>query len=459
MDNVRGLKSFFEPDSIAIIGLSRKTGPGTYNALENLLNYGYSGRLYPVNPNASEIAGVKAYASINDIPDPVDLAVISTPRSRVPQHIRDCAARGIRCVSILTQGFNDAGDEEGNRLFGEIKEIAAATGCRVLGPNSFGSANYFHKFCSAFARVSMQASPVGLVSQTGGIFNGVSEFRFVGKGIDVGNICNVDFADCLEYFEQDPQVKVIALHIEGMPDPRRFIDTARRVSRHKPIVALKTGRSRQAVKAAQSHTGSLAGITEIWDAAFSQAGIISVDSLEEMLDVTRALYMLPALTNPNICVATFSGGAAIMAMDAMQGTDLLTPAPSSTSREQISKLAPSWLGVGNPVDYWPMVMGSESVPRSIDVIMEILLSDRTFGGWMFIQIVPNSMVSSQTRVILNGMISRHPDKPLVCVLTGPHGSEIIQELQNDGILAFPTPERASRALARHYRYHLRRSAL
>ncbi len=451
MDNVQGLKPFFEPQSIAIIGLSRKTGPGTYNALENLHSYGYSGRVFPINPHATEIMGVKAFASINDVPDPVDLAVISTPRARVPEHIRECAARGIGCVSILTQGFNDAGDEEGNRLLGEIKEIAASTGCRVLGPNSFGSANYFHKFCSAFARISMQASPVGLVTQTGGLFDGVSGFRFVGKGIDVGNICNVDFADCLDYFEQDPQVKVIALHIEGMPDPRHFIDTARRVSRYKPIIALKTGRSRQAMKAAQSHTGSLAGSNEVWEAAFRQAGIISVYSMEEMMDITRALYMLPPVTDPNICVATFSGGTAIMALDAMQGTELTTREPSPASREQIGKLAPPWLGVGNPVDYWPMVMGSESVHRAIENIMEILLADHTFGGWMFIQIVQNARMAGFTRELLKGMASRHPDKPLVCVLTGPHGSELCKELQEDGVLAFPTPERASRALAYLYR--------
>jgi acetyltransferase len=323
----------------------------------------------------------------------------------------------------------------------------------VLGPNSFGSANYFHNFCSAFARVSMQASPVGLVSQTGGIFDGVSEFRFVGKGIDVGNICNVDFADCLDYYEQDPQVRVIALHIEGMPNARRFIRTARRVSRSKPIVALKTGRSRQAMKAAQSHTGSLAGSNEVWEAAFKQAGIISVYSMEEMMDVTRALYMLPPMKNPNICVATFSGGTAIMALDAMQGTELTTGEPSPSSREQISRQAPPWLGVGNPVDYWPMVMGAESVPQAIERIMEILLADRSFGAWMFIQIVPDLRRGGHTGDILKGIAARHPDRPLVSVLTGPHGSEIIQELQKDGILAFPTPERASRALARLYSYY------
>jgi acyl-CoA synthetase (NDP forming) len=457
MDNVLGLKPFFEPRSIAIIGLSRKTGAGAYNALENLVGYGYKGEIYPVNPNATEIMGFKAYASVNDIQDPVDLAVISTPRARVPGHIRECAAHGINCISIVTQGFNDAGDEEGNRLSREITELASSTGCRILGPNSFGSANVFHNFSSAFARISMQPNPVGLVSQTGGIFNGVSEFRFVGKGIDVGNICNVDFADCLEYFEHDPQVKVIALHIEGMPDARRFIETSRRISPHKPIVALKTGRSRQAVKAAQSHTGSLAGSNDVWEAALKQAGIISVNNLEEMVDVTRALCLLPQPANPNVCVATFSGGAAIMALDAMQGSDLLAGELSPSSSEKIRKLAPPWLGVGNPVDYWPMVMGSESPSRSISDIMEILLADETFGSWMYIQIIPNKLMGTLTAEMLKDLVSRHPGKPLACVLTGACGSELVKELQEDGrVLAFPTPERASRALARLYQYSLRR---
>jgi acetyltransferase len=213
------------------------------------------------------------------------------------------------------------------------------------------------------------------------------------------------------------------------------------------------------MKAAQSHTGSLAGSNEVWEAAFKQAGIISVYSMEELMDVTRALYMLPPVTDPNICVATFSGGTAIMALDAMQGTELTTAEPSPASREQIGKLAPPWLGVGNPVDYWPMVMGSESVYRAIENIMEILLADRTFGGWMFIQIVQNTRMGGYTRKLLKGMASRHPDKPLVCVLTGPYGSEVVKELQEDGVLAFPTPERASRVLARLYRYFLRLKVL
>jgi acyl-CoA synthetase (NDP forming) len=153
MDNTQSIKPFLEPESVAIIGLSRKTGENHYNALENLLSYGYKGRIYPINPNATEILGVKAYPSIKNVEDAVDLAVIVTPRSQVPGHVRDCAEKGIKCISIVTQGFTDAGDEEGKRLYKEIVEIADSTGCRILGPNTFGSANVFTNFSSSFARL------------------------------------------------------------------------------------------------------------------------------------------------------------------------------------------------------------------------------------------------------------------------------------------------------------------
>ena len=203
-NNIEDLRPFFEPRSVAIIGLSRKTGKGTHNALENLLDYGYKGKIYPINPNATEILGVKVYPSIKDVEGPVDLAVLVTPRSQVPTHVRNCAEKGVKCVTIVTQGFTDAGDPEGNKLFEEIVATANAFRCRILGPNSFGSANAYHRFSSSFAKVTMQPNPVGLICQSGGLFNGLSEFSFVGKAIDVGNICNVDFADCLEYFENDP---------------------------------------------------------------------------------------------------------------------------------------------------------------------------------------------------------------------------------------------------------------
>ena len=453
MDNCKSLKPFLEPRSIAIIGLSRRTGEGSNNALENLLGYGYRGKIYPVNPNTSEILGVKAYPSIKDVEASVDLAVISTHRARVPAHVRECADRGIKCISIVTQGFVDAGDEEGRRLFKEIGDIAKSSGCRILGPNSFGSANVFHNFCTAFARIDMQRNPVGLICQTGSLFNNSSEFRFTGKAIDVGNICNVDFADCLEYFEADPDVKVIALHIEGMQDARRFFNVAKRVAGKKPIVALKTGKDEQAARAASSHTGSLAGRHVVWEAALKQAGGITVDSFEELMDVTRAFCMLPPLTKPNVCLTTFSGGVAIMALDAMRNTKLHAGRLSQTTRVKIRKLSPDWLSVSNPVDHWPIVMGSESIARTLSDILEILLSDKEFGALLFIQIVPAPAMSRAIKGILDRLAARYPSRPLVAALTGPCSFELIRELQAEGhILAFTAPERAVRALARLYQY-------
>jgi len=460
MNNMQSLKPFLEPESVAIIGLSRKTGENHYNALENLLSYGYKGRIYPINPNAAEILGVKAYPSIKNVEDSVDLAVIVTPRSQVPVHVRNCAEKGVRCISIVTQGFTDAGDEDGKRLYKEIVEIADSTGCRILGPNTFGSANVFVNFSSSFARLHMQRNPVGLICQSGMLFNCVSEYRFVGKGIDVGNICNVDFSDCLEYFEQDPQVNVIVLHIEGMPDARKFFNAAQRITRKKPIIALKTARSQQAATAAHSHTGSLAGKNEIWEAALKQAGIIGVDSLEELVDITRTFCMLPLMKRPDIAVATFSGGTAIMALDGLRNSKLKIGKLSESTRTKIQKMAPDWLAIGNPLDYWPMVMGSDNRPRLMRDVMEALLADEGFGGIIFIQIVPTPEMGQEMGQLLTGLVTMYPRRPLIAAFTGPYNFECAKELQTEGrVLAFPTPERAARAFVRLYQYSELRRAL
>ena len=450
-NNAEGLRPFFEPQSVAIIGLSRKTGKGQHNALENLLDYGYKGHIYPVNPNASEILGVKTYPSVRDIEGPVELAVLVTPRAQVPMHVRNCAEKGIKCITIVTQGFTDAGDPEGNRLFEDIVETTSAYNCRILGPNSFGSANAFFRFGSSFARVHMQPNPVGLICQSGGLFNGLSEYSFVGKAIDVGNICNIDFADCIEYFEHDPDVKVIVLHIEGMPDVPRFLKVAGRVTRKKPIIAIKTGKSEQAAKAAQSHTGSLAGKNEIWDAALKQAGIMTADSLEELVDTTRALCMLPPVRKEEVCVVTFSGGTAIMALDGLRGSSLKAGSLSPSTLSELKKIAPPWLPVGNPVDYWPMVMGADNRLKLMEDIFRVVLNDDKFGSLLFIQIIHDALQGREIRLFLNSMVSEYPGKPIVASLVGPYGAECVKELQIEGrVLAFHAPERAARALVRSF---------
>lgn len=451
-NNVDDLRPFFEPKSVAIIGISRKTGRGQHNALENLLDYGYKGRIYPVNPHATEILGVKTYPSVKDIEGPVELAVLVTPRTQVPMHVRNCAEKGIKCITIVTQGFTDAGDAEGDKLFGEILETVDAYGCRILGPNTFGSANAFFEFGSSFARVHMHPIPVGFICQSGGLFNGLSEYSFVGKAIDVGNICNIDFADCLEYFEHDPQVKVIALHIEGMPDVQRFLKVASRVSGKKPVIAIKTGRSEQAARAAQSHTGSLAGKNEIWEAALKQAGIITVDSLEELVDTTRVLCMVPPVRKKEVCIVTFSGGTAIMALDGLRGSSLKAGDLSPSTLSELKKIAPPWLPVGNPVDYWPMVMGADNRIKLMGDIFDTVLKDDKFGSLLFIQIIHDADQGLEITQFLNSVVSKYPDKPVVAALVGPYGAECVKEMQMEGrVLAYHAPERAAKALSNSYR--------
>jgi acetyltransferase len=353
----------------------------------------------------------------------------------------------------VTQGFSDSDDEEGKLLHKEILELANSSDLRILGPNSFGSANAYCGFGSSFGKLNLQKNGVGLICQSGGLFNGVAELCFAGKAIDVGNICNVDFSDCLEYFENDPETKVVVLHIEGMPDTSRFLSIAKRVTRRKPVIAIKTGKSQQAVKAAQSHTGSLAGNNEIWAAALAQSGIITVDSFEELVDMARVFSRLPVIKKPDICVATFSGGTAIMALDGFKNSKLFAGELSEKTKSAIRKFAPSWLPIGNPVDYWPMVMGSPNLIQSMKDIFDILLADEQFGGLFIIQIVNDAFMVELIGRLVQTVVDEHPNKPVVAALVGPGGLDCVKWLQNNGkALAFTSPERAARALARRYDY-------
>jgi len=261
MNVVEQMKRFVEPKSVAIFGVSRR--PNIHHILQNLLSYGYQGKIYPINPNATEILGVKTYSRIADITDEIELAIINLPRSLVPGIVRECVEHGIQSIIIETQGFADAIDEKGKQLQREIDKLIKESHVRILGPNSLGTANAFTNFSSAYSKLNMAKIPVGIICQTGVFFHHLSQLVLVGKGIDLGNACDIDFADAMEYFEQDSETKIVVLHIEGVRDASRFITTANRLAQKKPVLALKTGRSELATEAVQSHTGSLIGKDEV----------------------------------------------------------------------------------------------------------------------------------------------------------------------------------------------------
>ena len=453
MQTAKQMKQFMEPQSVALIGVSRYTGEGTFNILENLLSYGYQGKIYPVNPNASEILGIRTYSSITEVTDNVDLAIITTPRSLVPRLVRECSQSNIQAIEIVAQGFTDANDDEGKQLQKEINDIARTGRIRIVGPNTFGTANAFINFSSSFLKIRMKKEPIGVICQTGVFFVGFPEAALIGKGLDLGNACDISFAEGLEYFENDPQTNVVVLHIEGMQDTKRFIDIARRTARTKPVVALKTGRSQQAAKAAQSHTGSLIGRNEVWQAALKQSGVIQASDLDEFIDLARTFSVLPLMEKPRIGVVTISGGLGIVTIDGSQQSGLEIGQLSANTKKLLDAMSPSWLNIGNPVDIWPAMMTSPSVMKPLIDGLEALLSDEQLGAALFIGGAFDEKWATRLCQLLTELAVDHQDKPVACCIYGPYGDEAIRQLQDAGkAVGFPTPERAIRALARLKEY-------
>jgi acyl-CoA synthetase (NDP forming) len=454
-DARRQMKLFLEPESVAAIGISRRTGPGTYNLLEHLLRYGYKGRIYPVNPNAGEILGIKTYPRVGAVPEVTDLALISLPRLSVVQAVRDCIEKGIKAIVIITQGFADADDEEGRLMQDEIVALARSAGTRLLGPNTFGVANASLRFCTAYLPIPMEENGVGTVSQTGATFVGLNDIRLVGKAIDVGDACDVDIIDCLEYFEQDDHTRVLSLHIEGMPDAKRFLEVVRRVALRKPVVALKTGRTEQSVRAVQSHTGALAGKDELWDVALREAGVVRVDDIEELGDTLRAFLALPAPRGYGIGVISPTGGFGIIAADGCgrSGMELVTF--NETTVAGLQALSPEWLAVGNPVDYFPgvSIMGHPRHEMELSA-MRLVMQDERVNAVMGVMGAFSPELGDELALLAREMGRDFPDKPLVYFLYGPYYAEVRERLESTGTaLGFPSPERAARALR-----HLKRRA-
>ena len=451
MDIVAQMKKFVEPKSVAIIGVPRS--PMTIygivmDVLTNLVSNGYQGKIYPIHPKASEMRGLKTYPTIADTPGDIDLAVINLPRELVPGIVEECVNKGIKAITIATQGFADANDDQGKQLQREIDGITKGADARVLGPNTLGTTNAYINFSSSYWETQMEKIPVGFMCQTGAFFVSPAGLR-IGKVIDLGNGSDVDFSDGLAYFEQDAETKVIGLHIEGLRDAARFVKQANQVTRKKPVIVLKTGRSEQAARAAQSHTGSLVGKDEIWDVAFKQAGVIRVGDIEELSDTIRAFNMLPLMKGRKIGIVTWSGGFGVMGIDACQRAGLEIAKPSLTTIDHLTALFPFWQDVGNPADIWPAVAVTKkaSLSEVQEIAVKTLLDDPVVDGVLSIigYFTPASEVGLCQ--LVEETAKSYPDKPLVFSIYGPFANEAKDKLEKTGkTVAFSSPDRAIRVL-------------
>ena len=443
------MKNFMEPRSVALIGVSRKTGPGSFNIMERMLTFGYAGQIFPVNPGTQEILGRKAYPKIGAVNQEIDLAVIMTPRETTIDILRDCLAAKVKAAIVVNQGFGDA-DHRGKEIQKEMTAMAKRDGIRILGPNTLGVVNNFNQFTTSFMPITQESAPIGLICQSGILFVGSQRFSVkIGKGIDLGNACDVGFCDALKYFEEDADIKVIAIHMEGLEQGRAFVSLAGRVARKKPIVIYKTGSSEAGGSAAMSHSGSMAGTYQVYKAAFRQAGVTLLEEGGQMFQAIETLLHLPPMEGNRIGVITYSGGAAIMGLDGMERHGLRLATLSPETIRAVEKLSPEWMPIGNPLDIWPAVM-LHGAHEACATTLKAVINDPDVDGILFIAFAPSPVsssldLSSTVNSVLAGVPSR---KPVVAWLYGPGTETIGKKLSSDKrILAYPTPETATWALS------------
>jgi acetyltransferase len=445
------MQKFLDPASVALIGVPRNTGNGSFNNAETMLRYGYGGKIFPINPNATEICGLKAYPSITEVPETVDLAVISVGRERVIPMLDKCISAGVRRVVIITQGFADA-DQKGKEMQEEIVARARANGVRILGPNTMGVVNNFRKFTTAFIDLIRPEtfSPVSLIAQTGVIQVASQNMAYKdwGKAIDIGNGCDIDVVDALTY--------LAAVHMEGIKRGSDFLKLASQVTFHKPVIVFKSGRSQAGAKAALSHTGSLVGEDHVFDAAFKRAGIIRVKNGAELTDAIRALLLMKEMEGPRLGVVTVTGAGGIMTADACEDYGLeLAKLPEGLA-DKLSVGLPEWIHVSNPIDIWPIGMIGGNYTGACGTALTELLRSHEVDGVLAILPTSNSPLHQILNMVEHVRESRKNAGNMKPLALWPYmdTTSFIDKFESiPGVACFNSIEQAIQGLAFCYRYH------
>ncbi len=452
--NVNGsdLETFFTPDSVAVIGASRDEEKLGYAVLHNIQKAGFPGQLYPVNPKADEILGLPAYPSVLEIPDPVDLAIIVIPQKYVLGALEECGQKGIPSVVIISAGFREAG-REGLEAELKLVEIAEEYGVRLIGPNCLGVINTSSPLNATFATDIPPTGPMAFMSQSGALGTAVLDMAMAGhigfsKFVSLGNKADVSEIDLLEAWGQDPESRVILIYVEGVPNGQEFIRVAKRVTRDKPVVAIKSGVTASGSRAVSSHTGSLAGSEAAYKAAFNQAGIVRATSMEALFDYARAFAYQPLLAGDNIAIVTNAGGPGILATDALEHHGLEIPRLSGETTESLTDYLPGAASAVNPVD----VLGDALADRYEEAI-RLVVDDPTVHGVIVI-LTPQAMTEIEKTAHAIGRMAQQADKPILACFMGEARVEPgIDVLWEYGVPNYPFPERAAAALGamREYR--------
>jgi acetyl coenzyme A synthetase (ADP forming)-like protein len=441
------------PRSVAVIGASRNPETVGHQVLRNLLAGGFAGPVYPVNPGAEHVASVKAYPTVLDVPGAVDLAVIAVPAAAVLDVVRQCAAKGIGGLVVLSAGFGEVGDVAAQV---ELRDLARRNGMRLVGPNCVGVVNTaigldatFSPYAASAGRIAMQSQSgalgIAILERSARIGLGVSSF------VSVGNKADVSGNDLLQYWEDDPGTDVVLLYLESFGNPHKFARIARRVSRRKPIVAVKSGRSVAGVRAASSHTAAMASPDIAVDALFRQAGVIRVDTLDELFDMALVLGSQPLPNGNRVAIIGNSGGPGILATDACASAGLEVPELSAATQTALRAVVDPIAAVSNPVD-----LVASATPAVYDKALSIVLADEAIDSAIVI-CTPTFAASPPRIADVLRRRSAATDKPVLgCFLAWPHLAPLLRREHGDqvggDVPAFASPEPAAQALARAASY-------
>jgi acetyl coenzyme A synthetase (ADP forming)-like protein len=452
---VRAMNRIMKPDAVAVIGASAEAGKIGNSVMKNLINGGYAGKIYPIHPKAEEIEGLKAYPSVKAIDGVIDMAVFCIPAALVPNALRECGEKGIPGAVLIPSGFAETGNVEAQE---EIKRIGEELGIRLMGPNIYGF-YYTHKnLCATFCTAYDVRGQVALSSQSGGIGMAIVGFsRSAGMGVSaivgLGNKSDIDEDDLLTFFEQDENTQVIAQHFEDLKDGRAFAEVAKRVSKTKPIIALKAGRTQAGARAASSHTGALAGNDRVYDDILKSSGVIRAYALRDMLEYARALPALPTPKGENVVIITGAGGSGVLLSEACVDNGLSLMAMPPDLDAAFREFIPPFGAAGNPVD----ITGGEP-PTTYRNTMKLALEDERIhsiilGYWHTI-ITPPMVFAELVVSVIDEMKARGIHKPVVASLAGDvEVEQAAAHLYAHNIPAFPyTTETPVQVLAAKYRW-------
>lgn len=435
----RDLDLLFNARSVAVVGASANPEKLGYEILNNLINMGYPGPIYPINPKADEILGLKAYPSLTDVGEPIDLIGVIVPGKLAPGVIEEAGKLGVKNAVVISGGFREIGNDD---LEAALVAAAEAGGVGIIGPNCQGINYPANRLCLSWPLIKRQGG-LALICQSGTIAAALGD-RADKEGIGIaglvalGNRCDIDESDLIEFFGADPNTDAIAVYLEGIRDGEKFMEVGRRVGKLKPVLVLKGGRTERGRKAAESHTKSIAGRGEIFDAALRKVGFEKVESIDELYDCAKALSAEKKRPGKRVQVLTSSGGSGIVAVDVLEELGLDVAPLTEAARKRLAEVLPSHCVIGNPLD----LTGDTPAERYQEAVLALAETEPEIDLYLLIFGDPIPRATENCREIKAAV-----DRPLVaCYIGGGEVEEVeSKKMNSQKIPTFPTPERAARA--------------